>query len=244
MKKITTILILTAILLFASACTSDTVVPPAPTGVTQAPTATEPEPTEAPTQAPLTGPVKLYDDVIVDYVGTIRKVKFIGGSANEANLIIGSGKHIPALEKGIIGMKPGDTKDISVTIPKDFYEDKDLAGETAVFKVTLKLIVPPRELKDGPVTKDDSVNLSLSAKMDGKEIKDFEVKWFDYNIGSGINDYYPGIEEKIIGMKSGETKDISVVMPDDSDGQEDHEEEEKYAGKTIVFTVTVNRIYK
>jgi trigger factor len=46
-------------------------------------------------------------------------------------------KFIPGFVQGIVGMSPGETKEISVTFP-DSYANRDLAGKAAIFTVTLK----------------------------------------------------------------------------------------------------------
>lgn len=58
-------------------------------------------------------------------------------------------------QEGMIGMHPGETKDIEVTIPVDFKVGSTaslLAGKTVVFKVTLNKIQVTPELTDAFVT--------------------------------------------------------------------------------------------
>ena len=49
---------------------------------------------------------------------------------------IGSGSFIPGFEEQLIGLKPGDEKEINVTFPED-YGNEDLKGKEAVFKVKI-----------------------------------------------------------------------------------------------------------
>ena len=79
------------------------------------------------------------DTVNIDYVGTIDGEAFDGGTAEDQTLTIGAGGYIDGFEDGIIGMKPGETKDIEVTFPED-YGAEDLAGKPAVFTITLNYI--------------------------------------------------------------------------------------------------------
>lgn len=79
------------------------------------------------------------DTVDIDYVGKIDGEAFEGGSAND-QLLLGSNSYIPGFEDGVIGMKAGETKDITVTFPTD-YMQTDLAGKEAVFTVSLNEIV-------------------------------------------------------------------------------------------------------
>ncbi|MCL2884534.1 MAG: FKBP-type peptidyl-prolyl cis-trans isomerase [Oscillospiraceae bacterium] len=82
--------------------------------------------------------VKNGDTVNIDYVGTINGVAFGGGSDQGYNLVIGSGTFIPGFEDQIVGMKVGETRDISVTFPANY--TPSLAGQAAVFRVTVNAI--------------------------------------------------------------------------------------------------------
>lgn len=89
------------------------------------------------------------DSVNIDFVGKINGEAFDNGSAKGQTLTLGSSGYIPGFDDGIIGMKPGETKDINVTFPEDYGHD-ELNGKDAVFTITLnyisKTIVP--ELTD------------------------------------------------------------------------------------------------
>lgn len=78
------------------------------------------------------------DTVNIDYTGTIDGAEFDGGSDSDYDLELGSGSFLPDFEDGIVGMKTGETKDISVTFPEDY--DGELDGKTAVFSVTVNSI--------------------------------------------------------------------------------------------------------
>ncbi len=74
--------------------------------------------------------------VNINFEGTKDGKPFDGGSAENHELEIGSNSMIPGFEDGIVGMKPGEEKDVSVTFPEDYQVD-DLKGADAVFKITL-----------------------------------------------------------------------------------------------------------
>ncbi|NLZ61247.1 MAG: trigger factor [Acholeplasmataceae bacterium] len=82
------------------------------------------------------GALENNDTAVFDFLGTIDGVPFEGGSAENHELVIGSGGFIPGFEDQMIGMTPESTKDVKVTFPKDYHE-QSLAGKEAVFKVTL-----------------------------------------------------------------------------------------------------------
>ncbi|MFL0802373.1 MAG: trigger factor [Agarilytica sp.] len=74
--------------------------------------------------------------VNINFAGTKDGESFEGGSAENHELTIGSGSMIPGFEDGIVGMKPGEEKDVDVTFPDD-YQVEDLRGAKAVFKITV-----------------------------------------------------------------------------------------------------------
>ncbi len=79
------------------------------------------------------------DRVEIDFVGTKDGEEFEGGSAQDHKLIIGSKSMIPGFEEGIVGMKPGEEKTLSLTFPED-YQVEELKGAATEFKVTLKAV--------------------------------------------------------------------------------------------------------
>ena len=79
------------------------------------------------------------DTANIDYVGKLDGEAFDGGTAEDYDLVLGSGTFIPGFEDGVIGMEVGETKDITLTFPED-YHSEDLAGKETVFTVTLNYI--------------------------------------------------------------------------------------------------------
>lgn len=76
------------------------------------------------------------DTVILDYKGFVGDNQFQGGTAEGQSLKIGSGTFIPGFEEQLIGVKPGESKDVVVTFPEEYHAD-DLAGKEATFKCTV-----------------------------------------------------------------------------------------------------------
>ncbi|WP_078083769.1 trigger factor [Microbulbifer mangrovi] len=74
------------------------------------------------------------DRVTIDFVGRKDGEEFEGGKAEGQQLVLGSGSMIPGFEDGIIGMKPGEEKEVEVTFPED-YQAENLAGAAAVFTI-------------------------------------------------------------------------------------------------------------
>ena len=77
-------------------------------------------------------PVKDGDMIKLDYAGTVDGVAFDGGTAQNADLTIGSGSFIPGFEDQLIGVSVDEEKDVEVTFPENYHE-KTLAGKAAVF---------------------------------------------------------------------------------------------------------------
>lgn len=84
-------------------------------------------------------PVANGDKVNLDYSGSVDGVKFEGGTAENQELTIGSGMFIPGFEEQMVGMNPGEEKDITVTFPEQ-YHSEELAGKEAVFHVKVNAI--------------------------------------------------------------------------------------------------------
>ena len=72
------------------------------------------------------------DTVTMDYVGTIDGEAFEGGTADAADLTLGSGTFIPGFEEQLVGVKAGETKEVKVTFPEDYHAE-ELKGKDAVF---------------------------------------------------------------------------------------------------------------
>lgn len=92
------------------------------------------------------------DTANIDYVGKIDGEAFEGGTDNAYDLVIGSGTFIDGFEDGVIGMKTGEVKDISVRFPDDYWNE-DMAAKDAVFTVTLNSIKHTPEFNDEWVAK-------------------------------------------------------------------------------------------
>ena len=87
------------------------------------------------------------DTVNIDYAGTVDGVAFTGGTYSGYSLTLGSGTFIDGFEDQIIGHKPGETFDVTVTFPEGYSDSTDADGNTvvlsnkeAVFSVTLNSI--------------------------------------------------------------------------------------------------------
>jgi trigger factor len=82
------------------------------------------------------------DQVLIDFVGRLDGEAFQGGSAEDHELVLGSGQFIPRFEEQLVGAKPGESKTIKVTFPPN-YQAPRLAGKDVEFEVTVKEVRAP-----------------------------------------------------------------------------------------------------
>lgn len=84
------------------------------------------------------------DAVVVDFVGKIDGEAFDGGSATDAQVVIGSKQFIPGFEEQLVGAKAGEERVLSVTFPED-YPAANLKGKAASFETTIKSVRQPKQ---------------------------------------------------------------------------------------------------
>lgn len=115
------------------------------------------------------------DEVNIDFVGTVDGVEFDGGNSGGAgyDLTIGSGSFVDDFEQQLIGHKPGEEVTVEVTFPEDYSEE--LAGQDAVFAVTVNGIMTTPELTDDFVAENlaDAEGVSTAAEYRAKVEDDF-----------------------------------------------------------------------
>lgn len=80
----------------------------------------------------------------------------------------------------------------------------------------------------------DTVNIDYEGKLDGVAFEGGTAQGTDLTLGSGR--FIEGFEDGVVGMEVGDTKDVEAIFPDPYTNNPD------LAGKTAVFTVTVNSI--
>ena len=81
----------------------------------------------------------LGDKVNLDFSGSVDGEKFPGGTAEEYDLVLGSGAFIKGFEEQVVGMKKGENRDITVRFPDDYQAD-NLKGKDAVFAIKVNKI--------------------------------------------------------------------------------------------------------
>ena len=86
---------------------------------------------------------------------------------------------------------------------------------------------------DRPVKEKDITVIDFDGYVDGKAFEGGKAENHELEIGSGA--FIPGFEEQIIGMKTGEEKEIKVKFPEEYFSED-------LAGKEATFKVKVNEI--
>lgn len=76
------------------------------------------------------------DFAVIDFEGYLNEKAFPGGAAQGYTIEVGAGRFIPGFEEGLIGMAPGEERDLNLTFPEDYHRP-ELAGQEVVFKVKL-----------------------------------------------------------------------------------------------------------
>lgn len=90
------------------------------------------------------------DMTTIDFEGFVDGVPFDGGKGTDYPLVIGSHSFIDTFEEQLIGKNIGEEVEVNVTFPEE-YQAKELAGQPALFKVTVKEI----KVKELPKADDD-----------------------------------------------------------------------------------------
>jgi trigger factor len=81
------------------------------------------------------------DQVLIDFSGKNQKGEDIkGADGKDYPLALGSNTFIPGFEEKLVGAKPGEAKEFTLTFPKD-YGMKALAGSKVTFSVTVKKVL-------------------------------------------------------------------------------------------------------
>ncbi|MCG8324578.1 MAG: trigger factor [Thiotrichales bacterium] len=79
------------------------------------------------------------DNLTIDFEGKIDGEVFEGGSAKDFRIELGSQRLIEGFEQGLVGAKPGETRELALKFP-DAYQKQELAGKPVSFSVTVKAV--------------------------------------------------------------------------------------------------------
>lgn len=135
------------------------------------------------------------------------------------------------------------TAEVTVEPEVELGEYKGLEGKEIDAEVTEEdvneqieaLLAQYTELvvKDGEVAEGDVANIDFKGFVDGEAFEGGEAEGHDLEIGSGT--FIPGFEEQLVGLKSGDEKDVKVTFPEEYQAEE-------LQGKEATFEVKVNEV--
>lgn len=122
-------------------------------------------------------PAQMGDVAVVDYSGRYtgegeEATEISGAQATDFQIELAEGRFLEGIVHGIVGMNPGETKDVELTFPDD-YPREDLASKPALFTITLK------ELKEKELPElDDDFAQEVSEKETLAELRESLEKQF------------------------------------------------------------------
>lgn len=108
------------------------------------------------------------DFAIIDFAGTVDGEPFSGGEGKGYPLEVGSNSFIPGFEDQLVGLSKGDSTDVEVIFPEDYFV-KDLAGKEAIFKVNIQDV----KRKELPELNDEYV----ASKTEFKTVEDLRANY-------------------------------------------------------------------
>ncbi|WP_276309969.1 trigger factor [Phenylobacterium kunshanense] len=106
------------------------------------------------------------DQVVIDFIGRVDGEAFEGGTANDVELVLGSGQFIPGFEEQLVGAKPDSDVTVKVTFPAE-YQAAHLAGKDAEFETKVKEVRAP---VDAPADDEFAKRLGLESLQALKDL--------------------------------------------------------------------------
>ncbi len=144
------------------------------------------------------------DTAVIDFEGFLNGEAFEGGKADGHELVLGSGSFVPGFEEGVVGMKAGEEKDITLTFPEDYHAD--LAGKEVVFHVKLNEVKEHQAPKvDDEFAKDVS---EFDTLADFK--KDLEQKLAERREAAAQREFESALLEQVVTNMEVEIPDTMV----------------------------------
>lgn len=153
------------------------------------------------------GAVENGDVAVIDFEGFKDGVAFDGGKGENYSLEIGSHSFIPGFEEGIIGMKKGEEKDLTLTFPEE-YQEESLAGKEVVFKVKVNEIktkeVPEldkdffEDLGMEDVKTKEDLEKKMKEEIKAQKEEEAEKKYVDALLEKAVSNMTIELDEEII----------------------------------------------
>nr|WP_263325526.1 trigger factor [Neobacillus sp. Marseille-Q6967] len=136
--------------------------------------------------------------------------------------------------KATVQVKPevklGDYKGLEIEEFDATVTDEDVAKELETLQSRQAELVVKEE---GTAELGDTVIIDFEGFVDGEAFEGGKAENHSLELGSGS--FIPGFEEQLVGVKTGESKEVEVTFPEEYHAAE-------LAGKPAVFKVTVHEI--
>lgn len=183
------------------------------------------------------GPEVLFEDAMEfvvpdEYYAAIKELQLdVVGEPDIEVGYIEKGKDISV--KVCVPVKPVVTlvnlEGLEITVSKvDEVTDNDVEKYLQNLRSGNKIVID--KLQD-PAAEGDTVTINYKSKLDGTAFDGQE----DFKLMIGSDTFFPGFEEKLIGVKKGEKLDIEITFPMDHASVQ-------LAGKKAEFKVQVNKV--
>ena len=131
------------------------------------------------------------DFAIIDFAGTVDGEPFSGGEGKGYPLEVGSNSFIPGFEDQLVGLKKGDSTDVDVTFPEEYFV-KELAGKQAIFKVNIQDV----KRKELPELTDEYV----AANSDCKTVEELRASYKERMQKAAENNAQVAYEKALIDL--------------------------------------------
>ena len=145
-----------------------------------------------------------------------------------------------AVLTGCSGSKGLETDALSISVYKGVEIDEiqkpaEVTDEDVenTIQSSLQMNATQEEITDRPVEDGDIATIDFTGKINGQEFEGGSSTDYPLTIGSGL--FIDGFEDSVIGHNIGDTYDWQGKFPDNYQSAE-------YAGKDVVFTITVKGI--
>ena len=147
------------------------------------------------------------DFAIIDFAGTVDGEPFSGGEGKGYPLEVGSNSFIPGFEDQLVGLKKGDSTDVDVTFPEEYFV-KELAGKQAIFKVNIQDV----KRKELPELTDEYV----AANSDCKTVEELRASYKERMQKAAENNAKIAYEKALIDLAVANAKfEVPEIMIED-----------------------------
>lgn len=183
------------------------------------------------------------DRIRISFKGTHNGEEFEGGSYEGYELVLGSGGMVEGFEDEIIGMTPGEEKDITVTFPENY---SVFPGEDVDFHITLHSILLQKEATEENVADarkelEESGQAAAETELKqlawGQVFEEAKISRLPQELLSFYEEYY---EEQTVSYMGS----VEAYMEKAGVSQEEYDNAKKsYASENARYTIVVEALW-